>query len=161
MSSIADKANKIKVVLTDVDGILTDGKLYYGPEGELHKGFHSRDGFAIKRLMNAGIQVGILTGRKSLAVEKRMQELGIEHVFTNLSDKLPVYEQLLTELGVSDQQVAYLGDDTPDVTVLQRVGLSITVSDAPSDIKNMVDWCLTTAGGEGAIREVADLLLRD
>lgn len=153
------KAKLIKLVLTDVDGILTDGKIIYGETGELFKAFHTRDGFAMKQLQRNGILVGIISGRTSRAVDKRMAELNIDYVYTGVADKLVVYQQLLRELNLTDQQVVYIGDDTPDITVLQRVGLSITVADAPLDIKGLVDWCLASPGGAGAIREVADLLL--
>jgi 3-deoxy-D-manno-octulosonate 8-phosphate phosphatase (KDO 8-P phosphatase) len=153
------KAKVIKLVLMDVDGILTDGKIFYGSEGEQLKAFHTRDGFAIKQLMQNNISVGIISGRASPAVDARMAELKVQHVFTGVDDKLVVYTRLLGELELTNAQVAYIGDDTPDLAVLQQVGLSITVSDAPKDIKASVDWCLTSAGGTGAIREVADLIL--
>lgn len=156
---IIAKAKKIKLVLTDIDGILTDGSLIYGPNGDEYKAFHVRDGFGIKFLERNNISVGILTGKNTLASKNRVKDLNISFAEFGLDDKVPAYERTISKANVLDEEVAYIGDDIPDLPILARVGLSITVADAPFYIKNKVDWCLNIKGGAGAFREVADLIL--
>lgn len=158
--ALIEKAKAIRVVLTDVDGILTDGKLYYSAQGEAQKVFHVRDGHGMKALLNNQITLGIISGRNSEAVQTRMQELGITIVHQGIHDKLPVYEDIIKSLKVSDEQVAYLGDDEPDLPVLARVGLSVTVNDAPAQLKAATDYCTQANGGHGAFREIADFILQ-
>ncbi|OEU75255.1 MAG: phenylphosphate carboxylase subunit delta [Desulfuromonadales bacterium C00003068] len=150
----------IKLLLLDVDGILTDGRIIYDNNGIESKAFHVRDGHGLKMLQRAGFKVGIITGRESNVVAHRAKELGIEFVYQGAKNKMIPYEEILAKTGLEDSQVAYAGDDLIDLPVLRRVGCSFTVADAVSDIKPYVDYITTLAGGCGAVREICDLLLR-
>ncbi len=151
---------KIRLLLLDVDGVLTDGRIIYDNNAVVSKAFHVRDGHGLKLLQRAGIKVGIITGRSSEVVSHRAAELGIEIVYQGAKNKLEPYEQILQDQGLSDQQVAYVGDDLVDLPILRRVGCSFTVADAVADIKPYVDYITTLPGGHGAVREVCDMLLR-
>nr|WP_320116402.1 HAD-IIIA family hydrolase [uncultured Desulfuromonas sp.] len=151
---------KIRLLLLDVDGVLTDGRIIYDNNAVESKAFHVRDGHGLKLLQRAGIKVGIITGRSSEVVSHRAAELGIEIVYQGAKNKLEPYEQILQDQGLSDQQVAYVGDDLVDLPILRRVGCSFTVADAVADIKPYVDYITTLPGGHGAVREVCDMLLR-
>lgn len=157
---IRKSIKNIKLLLLDVDGILTDGRIIYDNNGVESKAFHVRDGHGLKMLQRAGIQVGIITGRQSNVVAHRAKELGIEFVYQGAKNKMIPYEEILAKTGLEDFQVAYAGDDLIDLPVLRRVGFSFTVADAVSDIKPYVDYITTLAGGCGAVREMCDLLLR-
>ena len=154
------KAKNIRVVLTDVDGVLTDGKIYYGPTGESQKVFHVLDGYGVRALMDKSVTIGVISGRNSQAVETRMKELGVSIVYQGIHDKLPIYHTIIKQLGVEDSQVAYIGDDNPDIPILSRVGLSVTVNNASSQLKYYADFCTAANGGMGAFREMADLILQ-
>ncbi len=158
--TIIERAKNIKLVLTDVDGVLTDGKLYFDATGESLKVFHVHDGVGIKQLMQNDIPVGIITGRKSKALEQRASELGIKHFHQKIKDKLPVYKQILTDLSLTDDEVAYIGDDLPDLEILETVGFSVSVADAQPCIKSKTHYCTKAPGGKGAFREVSDFILR-
>lgn len=160
MQDIFKRAREIRLVLFDVDGVLTDGRLIFGPDGEELKVFHSRDGHGIKLLMEAGIEVGVLTARNSPAVEHRMRNLGIPHIFQGQHDKLSTYQTLISQLGLVDQQVAYMGDDVIDLPVLSRVGLATSVQDAPVIVKRHCHWIAEHAGGHGAARDLCELILQ-
>jgi len=151
---------KVRLLLLDVDGVLTDGRIIYDNNGIESKAFHVRDGHGLKLLQRAGIKVGIITGRSSEIVSHRAAELGIDIVYQGAKTKLEPYEQILADLNLSDQQVAYVGDDLVDLPILRRVGCSFTVADAVADIKPYVDYITTLPGGHGAVREVCDMLLR-
>ncbi|EAT16725.1 HAD family hydrolase [Desulfuromonas acetoxidans] len=151
---------KVRLLLLDVDGVLTDGRIIYDNNGIESKAFHVRDGHGLKLLQRAGIKVGIITGRSSEIVSHRAAELGIDIVYQGAKTKLEPYEQILADLKLSDQQVAYVGDDLVDLPILRRVGCSFTVADAVADIKPYVDYITTLPGGHGAVREVCDMLLR-
>ena len=151
---------KIRLLLLDVDGVLTDGRIIYDNNGIESKAFHVRDGHGLKLLQRAGIKVGIITGRSSQVVSHRAAELGIDIVYQGAKNKLEPYERILQDLSLSDQQVAYIGDDLVDLPILRRVGCSFTVADAVADIKPYVDYITTLPGGRGAVREVCDMLLR-
>ena len=155
-SSIA----KIKLLLLDVDGILTDGRIIYDNNGIESKAFHVRDGHGLKMLQRAGFKVGIITGRESNVVTHRAKELGIKLVYQGAKNKMIPYEEILEKTGLDDEQVAYVGDDLVDLPILRRVGCSFTVADAVTDIKSYVDYITTLAGGCGAVREICDMLLR-
>ncbi len=150
----------IRLLLLDVDGILTDGKIVYDNNGIESKSFHVRDGHGLKLLQRAGFKVGIITGRESAIVEKRAAELGIEFVYQGAKDKLIPYKQILEITGLRDDQVAYAGDDLIDLPILRRVGCSFTVADAVAEIKPYVDYITAKSGGCGAVREICDMLLR-
>nr|WP_320050629.1 HAD-IIIA family hydrolase [uncultured Desulfuromonas sp.] len=151
---------KIRLLLLDVDGVLTDGRIIYDNNGVESKAFHVRDGHGLKLLQRAGIKVGIITGRSSQVVAHRAEELGIEIVYQGAKNKLEPYEKILQDLELTDHQVAYVGDDLVDLPILRRVGCSFTVADAIADIKPYVDYITTLPGGQGAVREVCDMLLR-
>lgn len=153
------RAAKIRLVVFDVDGTLTDGRLYYGAGGEELKVFHVQDGYGLKRLMEAGVKVAIISGRDSAAVIRRMQDLGIEHVFQGDEDKLPLLEKLLKRLGLTLEQTACVGDDLPDLALLKHAGLAIAVRDARPQLKAVAHHVTAAQGGLGAAREVCDLIL--
>ncbi len=152
-------ANKIKLLLLDVDGILTDGKLYFSNSGEEIKAFHSLDGHGIKMLMSTGIPVGIITGRKSNIVSKRAADLGIDILYQGREDKIDVLREIIANTGIDANAIAYAGDDLPDLPVLQAVGLSFSVPGGHPDVIDAVHVVTTRSGGEGAVREVTDFIL--
>ncbi|KMT65023.1 3-deoxy-manno-octulosonate-8-phosphatase KdsC [Catenovulum maritimum] len=156
---VADKFKQTKLLICDIDGVFSDGRIYLGNQGEELKAFHTRDGFGIKAIINADIQVAVITGRKSKIVETRMQSLGIQHIYQGQEDKILAYEKLLSELQLTDSQVAYIGDDMPDYTVMQRVGLAIGVADSHPIILQTSDYQTRCKGGFGAVREVCDIML--
>ncbi len=159
MQDIQEKASQIKLVIFDVDGVLTDGSLFLGDDGQEYKAFHSKDGHGMVMLQQSGVMIGIITGRTSEVVRKRMESLGIKHVFQGQKDKLPAYEELKQELSLSDEQVAYVGDDVVDLPVMTKVGLSIAVQDAHALTKEHAHWITPSNGGRGAAREVCEMLM--
>ena len=156
---VKQRAARIKLAVFDVDGVLTDGRLYYGAGGEELKVFHVHDGQGLKRLQKAGVTLAIISGRDSAAVTRRMQDLGIEHVFQGDEHKLPIFERLLQKLGLTAEQAACVGDDLPDLPLLQRAGLAVAVANAQAPIKDAAHYVTTSRGGRGAAREVCDLIL--
>jgi len=154
-----ESANKVRLLLLDVDGILTDGRLYFSNSGEESKAFHSLDGHGIKMLMLAGIPVGIITGRESNIVTKRAADLGIDILYQGREDKIDVLKEIITNKGIEAHAIAYAGDDMPDLPVLQAVGLSFSVPDAHPIVKRAVNAITTHRGGEGAVREITDFIL--
>lgn len=159
MQDILDKAKAIKLVIFDVDGVLTDGSLFLGDGGEEYKAFNSRDGHGMKMLQSTGIKIGIITGRTSEVVEHRMRSLGIEHVYQGKLDKLPAFEELCQQTGLGPEQIAYVGDDVVDLPILVRVGLAIGVQDAHPLVKQHSHWLSPSNGGRGAARDVCELIL--
>jgi 3-deoxy-D-manno-octulosonate 8-phosphate phosphatase (KDO 8-P phosphatase) len=157
--NIRERASRVKLAVFDVDGVLTDGKLWYSDDGRELKAFHVQDGFGLKRLIANGIEVAIITGRTSHIVTERTAELGIAHVYQDQGDKLACFEQIVTALGLTHEQCCYTGDDVPDLAVMRAVGLSIAVANAHPSILSAAHWQTTLAGGDGAAREVCDLLL--
>jgi len=157
--SVIDAAQKIKLLLLDVDGVLTDGKLYYGNSGEEMKGFDIQDGLGIKLLQKGNIQVGIITGRMSSLLQRRADELGISPVIQGREDKLTALYELLPSLGITLDEIAFIGDDLPDLAVIKRVGLGITVANASSTLAAEANWQTVSTGGNGAVREVAEMIL--
>jgi 3-deoxy-D-manno-octulosonate 8-phosphate phosphatase (KDO 8-P phosphatase) len=149
----------VRLLVLDVDGVLTDGRLFYGPKGELLKAFHVRDGHGIKEVMSAGITVAIISGRKSAAVAQRARELGIRHVVQGANDKLAALRKLATARKIALDFCACVGDDTPDVPVLEACGVGIAVADAHPDALAAADLVTKTTGGHGAVREVCDWLM--
>jgi 3-deoxy-D-manno-octulosonate 8-phosphate phosphatase (KDO 8-P phosphatase) len=160
MQDILDKAAKIELVIFDVDGVLTDGSLFYGDDGQEYKAFNSKDGHGMVMLRELGIQIGIITGRSSEVVRIRMASLGVAHVYQGQRDKLPAYEKMKGDLSLSDEQIAYVGDDVVDLPVMSRVGLAIAVADAHDLVCERADWRTRYPGGRGAAREVCELLMR-
>lgn len=152
-------AARIKLAIFDVDGVLTDGRLMLGPNGQEFKNFHVRDGQGLVMLRESGVMLAIITGRESAVVAERMAELGIEYVFQGQSDKLAALESLLRELKVDATEVCYVGDDCPDIPVMTRVGLPIAVADAHWMLHEHAVCTTTANGGAGAVREVCELIL--
>lgn len=159
-AQIVGIARQIKLLILDVDGVLTDGRLFMGDDGAEYKSFNVKDGHGLKKLIASGIEVAVITGRVSGAVDRRMSELGINHYFAGQADKIAAYNELLLALGLQSSQVAYIGDDEPDVPVMQLCSLPIAVADAHADAKAVAGWITSKRGGNGAVREVCDLLLR-
>ncbi len=159
MKDILARAAQIKLVVFDVDGVLTDGSLFVGDDGQEYKAFHSRDGFGMKLLKNSGVEIGIITARISEVVKHRMENLDIEHVFQGQLEKLPAFEELVAKLGLSPEQTAYVGDDVVDLPVLRRAGLAIAVQDAHPLAKQHAHWQTPHGGGRGAARDVCELIM--
>ncbi|MCU7905749.1 MAG: 3-deoxy-manno-octulosonate-8-phosphatase KdsC [Candidatus Thiodiazotropha sp. (ex Epidulcina cf. delphinae)] len=159
MQDIHTKASAVKLVIFDVDGVLTDGSLFLGDDGQEYKAFNSRDGHGMKMLQKSGVLIGIITGRTSEVVRIRMESLGIEHVYQGKQDKLPAYEELRDKLGLEDGQVAYVGDDVVDLPIMCRVGLAIAVNDAHPFVVQHAHWQTPHAGGRGAGRDVCEMVL--
>ncbi|MBI2381563.1 MAG: 3-deoxy-manno-octulosonate-8-phosphatase KdsC [Gammaproteobacteria bacterium] len=153
------RAGQIKLLVSDVDGVLTDGHIYMAGNGEAFKAFNIMDGFGIKALAEAGIAFAVITGRQSEIVAKRMQELGVRWVFQGQGDKLSAFATLKTQLRVGDEQIAHVGDDLPDLPLIRRVGLGVAVANAYPELKAHAHYVTRRAGGQGAVREVCDLLL--
>ena len=160
MVDIYTKATRVKLVIFDVDGVLTDGSLYFGHDGREYKVFHSRDGHGMKMLRQSGVEVGIITARSSQAVAHRMANLGIEHVYQGQVEKLPAYEKLKKTLGLEDDEVAYVGDDVIDLPIMMRIGFSVAVADAHNEVVKRSDWQTSLPGGRGAAREVCELIMK-
>jgi 3-deoxy-D-manno-octulosonate 8-phosphate phosphatase (KDO 8-P phosphatase) len=150
---------RVRLLVLDVDGVLTDGRLFYGPRGEVLKAFHVRDGHGIKAVAKAGIAVAIISGRKSAMVAKRARDLGIKHVFQGVSDKLAALGKLAKSQDVALSECACVGDDTPDAPILAASGLGIAVADAHPDALAAAELTTTLPGGRGAVREVCDWLI--
>ncbi|MEM8683015.1 MAG: HAD-IIIA family hydrolase [Pseudomonadota bacterium] len=143
----------------DVDGVFTDGRFYLSDDGIETKAFSTQDGYGIRQLLKAGIHVAIISGRKSRAVERRMSELGVEHVYLGSTDKMAVFDELTETLGVGAEQSVYVGDDIPDLPLLTKVGFSIAVANAVRAIREYCDYTTELPGGNGAVREVCELVL--
>lgn len=154
------KAQKIRLVCFDVDGVLTDGRLFFDNQGQEGKGFHARDGLGIKLLRQSGVEVAVISGRRSQSVERRMAALDISLVYQGQDDKLIALEQLCQTLNLGHEQIAHVGDDVLDIPIMNRVGLSIAVQDAHELVKQKADWCTSLPGGFGAAREVCDLVMK-
>ena len=159
MDELRQLAAGIALAIFDVDGVFTDGRLFFGPEGETHKVFHVRDGYGIKSLAQAGIQLAVISGRASEAVSRRMAELGVEHVYQGNHDKVPLFEELIERLGVTPGAVAYMGDDLPDLPVMELVGLPAAPANADPAVLAASRWTAEREGGHGAVREFCDFLL--
>ena len=149
----------IRLLVLDVDGVLTDGRLYFGPRGEALKVFDVRDGYGLNAVRHAGIRVAVISGRRSQAVRARCRELRVQHVHQGVSDKLAVFERLRARLKLSTAACACVGDDLPDVPLMKAVGLSFAVADAHPQARRAADRVTRRRGGRGAVREVCDLLL--
>lgn len=159
MQDIKAKAADIRMVIFDVDGVLTDGGLFIGDDGQEYKKFNSKDGHGMVMLQHAGVEIGIITGRSSEVVRIRMGSLGIEHVFQGKREKRPAYEELKQATGFADHQIAYVGDDVVDLPVMRRAGLAIAVQDAHMVTKQHAHWVTPSKGGRGAAREVCELIM--
>jgi 3-deoxy-D-manno-octulosonate 8-phosphate phosphatase (KDO 8-P phosphatase) len=158
-SNVLKAAQKIKLLLLDVDGVLTDGRLYYGNSGEELKAFDIQDGLGIKLLQRGGIKVGIITGRTSSLLKRRAQELDIQPLIQGREDKLTALNELLEDMDITLEEIAFVGDDLPDLAVLRRVGLGITPANGNHILASQALWQTKKSGGNGAVREVAELIL--
>jgi len=155
-----DRIDTLKAIIIDVDGVLTDSSVFIDGGGEEIKRFHVRDGGAITWLLQSGFKVAWLSGRSSAATAARAEALGVQHLVQGRDDKLNVYHTLKQTLGVSDEEVCYMGDDLHDLAVMARVGFAVTVPDAPSEVKKIAHHVTDTPGGHGAVRELAELILK-
>lgn len=154
------KAKAIRLLILDVDGVLTAGILYYGNDGAQMKGFHIHDGLGIKLLQKSGVKVAVISAKKTDLVARRLQELNIEHAYLGYEDKLPAYQDLKEKLALNDHEIAYMGDDLPDLPVLRRVGFAITVPQAPELIQQHIDLITKKQGGKGAVREACEFIMK-
>ena len=154
------KASQIELLILDVDGVLTDGRLYFSNEGESHKAFNSLDGHGLRLLMDNGVQVAIITGRQSKIVQHRMADLGVTQIYQGYRDKLPAYEQLLKDTGLQPEQIAYMGDDILDLPIMSRVGFAVSVPNGHAFAREHSDLVTQSSGGRGAVRELCDFLLQ-
>jgi 3-deoxy-D-manno-octulosonate 8-phosphate phosphatase (KDO 8-P phosphatase) len=159
MYDVLRRAAGIRLVILDVDGVLTDGHLYVADDGSEFKAFYSKDGHGMKMLQNQGVDIAIISGRRSPAVEHRMALLGVRHVFLGVDDKEQIFVELLQRLNLDAEQVAYVGDDVIDLPVMSRVGLAVAVQDADPFVKRYAHWQTSLPGGRGAVREVCELVL--
>jgi len=161
---VAKRAKKIKLVLMDVDGVLTDGHMYHvpGPDGRLveFKGFHALDGIGLRLLRVFGIQTGVITGRKSPATEDRARSLCMQYIFMGFLAKIPPYEKILAQSGVKPEEVAYIGDDWTDIPVMARIGLACAPANAVAEVKKKAHYVSRQKGGSGAVREICELILK-
>jgi 3-deoxy-D-manno-octulosonate 8-phosphate phosphatase (KDO 8-P phosphatase) len=154
------KAQQIKLLVCDVDGVFSDGRIYLGNDGEELKAFHTKDGFGIKALGASGVDVAIITGRTSAIVENRMKALNVAHIIQGQEDKLPALIDLIEQLDITINEVAYIGDDVPDLPCIEAVGLGISVSDGHPLVLRNADYITFTRGGFGAVRETCDLIMQ-
>jgi 3-deoxy-D-manno-octulosonate 8-phosphate phosphatase (KDO 8-P phosphatase) len=147
------------LVAFDVDGVLTDGRFWLSDDGVEAKAFNIQDGYGIRRLLRAGLEVAVISGRQSNAVEKRMSELGVSHVILGCNDKVAAFQSLISELGIESANTVYVGDDVPDIPLLRRAGFAIAVANAVAEVKAECAMTTTVPGGHGAVREICDLIL--
>ncbi len=150
----------IDLLCLDVDGVLTDGSLYYSSNGEEFKAFYTQDGSALKRLQNSGVALAIISGRTSNMVKRRAAELGIEHLYEGYEDKLPALNDLSKKTGIALSRMAHIGDDVPDIALFKQVGVGLAVADAHPDVQAAADLVAKLPGGKGAVRELAELIMR-
>lgn len=160
LQDVLARAAHIRMLVFDVDGVLTDGTIFIGDGGEEYKAFYSRDGLGIKLLQSTEVELGIITGRTSQVVIHRMEGLGIRHVYQGQKEKLPVFEQLCREMALEPAQVAYVGDDLIDLPVILRSGLGVATADAHPLVIRHAHWCTPSPGGRGAARDVCELIMQ-
>jgi len=160
MQSIVEKAKKLKLLILDVDGVLTDGKLFFDNDGNEYKSFHAQDGHGIKMLRQTGVEVAVISGRKSNSVALRMKNLGIQHVYQGHENKIAAFNEIIEKIGITQEQAAHVGDDVIDLPIMIRVGLAIAVNDANFAVKQHAHWCTALPGGQGAVREVCDFIMQ-
>ncbi len=157
---VMEQARQIQLLILDVDGVLTDGKLFFDHLGNEFKAFHARDGHGIKMLQQTGVEIAVISGRESFIVTKRMEELDVSLVYQNQRDKRAAFADLLQKLDLTAEQVAYVGDDVVDLPIMTQVGLAIAVADANEAVIACADWTTTISGGLGAVREVCDMIMQ-
>lgn len=158
--SVIERVKKLKLLILDVDGVLTDGRLFFDQQGAEYKSFHARDGHGIKMLQETGVEVAVISGRKSAVVSLRMKNLGIQHIYQGHENKVAAFEEILSLMKISAEQVAHVGDDLLDLPLMVRAGLGIAVQDANVVVKNYADCITDIEGGLGAVREVCDFIMQ-
>lgn len=158
-TALRERAANIRMLVLDVDGVLTDGKLYFDHAGNESKAFNARDGLGMKALLRCGIEIAVITGRKCKAVTHRMNQLGIKHVYQGQLKKLDALLELLELTGLDAEQVCFAGDDWIDLPVLSRVGLAVSVANGEERVKQQAHWITSNKGGDGAVREICNLIL--
>lgn len=149
----------IRLVAFDVDGVFTDGRFYLANDGVESKAFSTQDGYGIRRLLQAGVAVAVISGRSSAAVDQRMQELGVQHVVQGCKDKVAAFAEIAKELGVAEEQTAFVGDDIPDLPLLNNVAVSFAVANAVAELREQCAYVTNNRGGSGAVREICDLIV--
>jgi 3-deoxy-D-manno-octulosonate 8-phosphate phosphatase (KDO 8-P phosphatase) len=159
-ASATERASRIKLMIFDVDGVFTDGSLYFTAEGDTMKSFNSLDGHGVKMLQSVGVQTAIITGRKSGIVAARMKELGVTHVWQGVENKTEALAELLAKTGVAAQDCGYMGDDWPDLAVMRHCGFAAAPANAHPEVIQRAHWVAEARGGHGAVREVCDAILR-
>ena len=158
--NVTDRMKRVKLVLLDVDGVLTDGRIHYGPDGDHGRSFHVRDGSAIKLAQSAGLEIGIISGRTVAAVARRASELGMAEVHQGRRLKEPAWTEILMRRGLADHEAAFMGDDYLDVPLLSRAGLAAVPADAAPEALAASHWVATKPGGSGCVRELLEAILR-
>lgn len=158
-AAILEKAKAIKLLICDVDGVMTDGRLIYTEQGHTVKNFHVHDGFGLKLLQHSGVEVAVITACRTGIVKRRMQDIGIEHAFYGQFNKAQAYHNLVKKLGFDYSQVACLGDDLPDIPMIEHSGLGCAVANAVPRVKACANWVTTKPGGHGAVRELCELIM--
>ncbi|MCW8884427.1 MAG: HAD family hydrolase [Motiliproteus sp.] len=159
MESINEQLKSIRLLVLDVDGVLTDGRLYFNEQGEALKVFNTLDGHGIKMLQNSGVDVAIITGRNNPAVAKRVKDLGIKHLYPGREDKLDALQELWQASGFNADNTAFMGDDWPDLLAMAAVKFTASVPNAADAVKKRAHWCSARSGGEGAVRELCELIM--
>lgn len=157
--TLFERFSKVRLLVLDVDGVFSDGRIYLGNDGEELKAFHTRDGFGMKALKNAGVQTAVITGRQSEIVQRRMQHLEVTNIYQGQGDKTDAFKELLEHHSLTAEQVAYVGDDTPDLPLVQQSGVGIAVKDAHPSVQQQSQYITRCSGGFGAVREVCDLIM--
>ncbi|MCQ8128515.1 KdsC family phosphatase [Methylomonas rivi] len=155
-----DKIKLLKLLILDVDGVLTDGRLFFDDNGREYKCFHARDGHGIKLLRQSGVEVAVISGRKSNSVALRMQSLGVDLVYQGHENKRAAFAEILQNLNLRPEQAAHVGDDVLDLPIMLQAGFAVAVADANFAVKQRADWCTLAPGGLGAVREVCDLIMQ-
>lgn len=159
-NTLHEKAQQIRLALFDVDGVFTDGSLLYSESGTEYKSFFVQDGLGIKLLIQSGIIVGIITARTSAIVTQRMQTLGVQHIYQGCTDKRAAFEQCRDKEGLNNTQILYAGDDLPDLPAIIQAGIGVAVANAVPFVQQYADWITTRSGGQGAVREICEYLMR-
>jgi len=160
MQQIRERVKQIRLVIFDVDGVLTDGSLIMGDDGQEYKAFNAKDGHGMKMLQVSGVEIGIISARNSRVVSLRMENLGIKHVYQGQRDKLKAFADMKKKLKLEQDQIAYVGDDLLDLCIMRKVGLAIAVQDASPAVVTQADWQTTAPGGRGAAREICELIMQ-
>ncbi|MGH8720018.1 MAG: KdsC family phosphatase [Burkholderiales bacterium] len=154
------RARKIKLLALDVDGVLTDGRVYISDKGEECKAYNIRDGLGMKMLQECGVRIALISGRNSASVEARAQDIGIAFLYQGVEDKVAVFEKLIRELDLEPQQSAFMGDDLVDLPAMRRAGFALTVADAPAVVKERAHYVTRSVGGQGAVREACEFIMQ-